>query len=174
VYLTRDPSDPKYERIREKLIKDLEAISGPTGAPVADVVYRGEAIYEGPYLSEAPDLVIDQAAGVHIPGGLGKPDVFATPSADGWQAENKRHGLFAAAGPAFDTGSIDDLSILDLAPTILHLHDCAVPADMDGEVRRDVFAAETSPSTRDVTYRRTNSRSKEIRRIRRVARSVDL
>lgn len=52
---------------------------------------------------------------------------------------NNRRGLFAATGPQFTTGTVDDISILDLAPTIPHLYWCPIPDDMDGQVRHSVL-----------------------------------
>ena len=51
-----------------------------------------------------------------------------------WKAENVRTGLFLAAGTdAGDESLDDDLSITDVAPTLLHQLGVAVPTDMDGE-----------------------------------------
>jgi len=174
IYLTANPSDPDYEHIRTELIDRLETLTDTDGDPVADAVYRGEDIYKGPYLDEAPDIVVDQAAYVHIPGGIGRDAVFTTPSEDAWRAENKREGLLAAHGPAFAEAGPDCLSILDLAPTLLHLHGCPVPMDMDGEVRGSLFAEGTPADERSVNYTSTAEREREIRRIRRVTRRANL
>jgi len=106
-------------------------------------------VYSGEYLDEAPDLVIDQAKSVHIPGGVGQESVFMDPEQGGWRAENKRHGLFAAVGPDFGDGQVEGLSILDLAPTLLHLHGGTVPSSLDGSVRRDVFAEGSEVRSRE-------------------------
>jgi len=174
VYLTLDPDDPDYKAVRNELIDQLESLTDPEGNPIADTVYRGEHVYEGPYLDEAPDLVIDQAPGVHLPGDIGRDSVFTRPQADGWRAENKRAGLFAAAGPAFTSEELYTISILDLAPTLLHLHGQPVPTDMDGDVRKALFAEGSDHRTRDVEYRSVSERDREKRRIRRVARRLDL
>ena len=173
VYLTLDRSNPDYDKVRSNLIDRLENLSGPEGNPVADNVYRGENVYEGPYLNEAPDIVIDQAKSVHIPGGIGREMIFTSPGEDGWKAENKRKGLFAAQGPAFADNSPDQLSILDLAPTLLHLHNRPVPRDMDGKVCKSIFAESSPPRDRSVTYVSASNREQEIKRIRQVARNVD-
>jgi len=137
-------------------------------------VYRGETIYDGTYINEAPDLVIDQRPGVHIAGGIGRGQVFTEAKSDGWLAENKRPGLFAATGPDFSTGELEKLSILDLAPTILHLHNCEVPSDMDGQVIKSVFSSNSDARTREINHRTLTGRDKEIKRIRKVGRQIDL
>lgn len=152
IYLTVDPDSHEYEPLREALIAELSTLTGPDGRPIANAVYRSEDVYEGPYLDEAPDIVVDKAKHVNIREGFGSDHVF--PDEDpSWSGVNKREGLFAAVGPAFGTGTIDGLSILDLAPTLLHLHGCAVPDDMDGEVRHSVFADGTEPATSEVRRR---------------------
>lgn len=174
VYITLDRDEAEYQVLREKVIERLSSLRDPSGRPIADAVHRGEEIYEGDYVDEAPDIVIDQAPNVHIEGTAGRNAVFTEPEDDGWIGENKRDALFAAAGPAFSTGEVDDLSILDLAPTFLHLHGEAVPADMDGRVRSDVFAVNSDPDCREVVRRQVPSTEAEQRRIREVARRLDL
>ncbi|WP_436911291.1 alkaline phosphatase family protein [Halosimplex marinum] len=174
VYLTLPRDHPEYERTRSTLVEELEGVTDPDGRPVARAVHRGEDVYSGEYVSDAPDIVVEQAEGVHIHGSLGRDAVFTAPAADGWSAENKREGLFAAAGPDFATGEAPGLSILDLAPTLLHLHDCAVPASMDGEVRTDLFDPDSDPAAREVAVRSGTARERELERIRGVARRIDL
>jgi len=174
IYLIPDADDPRYDEVREELVAALADLTDPAGRPVADAVYRGEDVYAGPYLDDAPDVVVDQAPGVHITGGIGRDEPFTDPTADGWRAENKREGLFAATGPDFAEGTVDDLSILDLAPTLLHLHDRPVPEDVDGAVRTSLFAPGSDPAERDVRYRPVDGPARERRRIRRVARRLDL
>lgn len=174
IYLTVDESSPQYERLRSEIVQRLESLTDPQGRPVATAVHRGEEIYEGEYLSDAPDLVIEQASNVHISGNIGRQEVFSAPTEDGWRGENKRSGLFVATGPSFNSGTVDDISILDLAPTLLHLNDVAIPEDMDGEVQVDVFDSESDPATRAPSYSVADARTEERERIRRIARNTEL
>jgi predicted AlkP superfamily phosphohydrolase/phosphomutase len=174
LYATLDPDSPRYDRVLTELRDRLEGLTDPAGRPVATRVLSGEAVYDGRYTDDAPDLVIDQAAGVHIDGAIGRPDVFTTPDRHGWRAENKRDGLFVATGPDFATADHDRLSILDLAPLFLHLHDCAIPADLDGTVPTRVFDDDSEPATRRVRRRTDTAPRRERRRIRAIARRADL
>lgn len=174
IYLTAERGTNEYARIRDRIQTELESTSDRDGNPVADAVYKGEEVYSGTYADEAPDLVIDQAKGVHIPGGVGREAVFTEPTEDGWRAENKRQGLFVATGPDFTTGTHDPMSILDLAPTFLHLHNKPVPGDMDGTVQQSVFATDSDPKKRDIKREAVSEREQERARIRTVARALDL
>jgi arylsulfatase A-like enzyme len=52
-------------------------------------------------------------------------------------------GIFMAKGPNIKMGeTIDEASIMDLAPTILYLMGFKVPDDMDGKVLTEIFYPE--------------------------------
>ncbi|MGM0604425.1 MAG: alkaline phosphatase family protein [Halobacteriota archaeon] len=158
VYLTIDSDAPRYESLRSDLVSAFESLRGPDGRPIARAVYHGEEVYEGPYMDEAPDIVIDKAPHVNVRETLGGGTIFSTTD-NAWAGVNRREGIFAGYGPAFTRGRVEGLSILDLAPTLLHLHGVAVPSDMDGRVRRDVFADGTRPRDRPPSYRGDESAS---------------
>jgi predicted AlkP superfamily phosphohydrolase/phosphomutase len=174
VYLTIDTDENRYEQIRSEIISQLQQLRDPSGHPVADRVLPGEEVYSGRYLDQAPDIVIDQKNGIHIAGSIGRDDIFSTPSDDEWRAENKRQGMFVASGPDFSRTVPGQLSILDLAPMMLHLHGCAVPDDMDGRVPKPVFADGTQPAERDVEFRSRSEEARERQRIRTIARQSSL
>jgi predicted AlkP superfamily phosphohydrolase/phosphomutase len=132
VYLT--VGDERREELVRELVQRLANLKNPTtGKRVARRVYTREKVYSGEYLHEAPDIIIDQASGTHIRGGVGSENVFE--SASGWRAENRRYGIFAACGPdVIIRKKIEKVSILDLAPTILSHFGIPRPVDMDGRV----------------------------------------
>jgi len=133
-----------------RLVDDLATLETPAGNPVASDVLRKTDAYSGQCIDVAPDVVIDQAPGIHIADGIGHQSIFTTPNR--WSAENNRDGLFLACGPDIRTGALDRISIKDIAPTILHLNGLAVPSDMEGQVL-DVFAEESTVDTDDIEER---------------------
>ncbi|WP_136688488.1 alkaline phosphatase family protein [Halorhabdus amylolytica] len=133
------------EAIREELIEDLRDVEDEDG-PLFDGVYRGEDVYSGPLTDEGPRVVLDQRDGVHVNDGVGGGRTRTEP--DRWAAENTRNGIFIAGGPDFEAeGELAQVSILDIAPTILLAHDCAIPTDIDGEAL-PIVVGDPEPGTR--------------------------
>jgi predicted AlkP superfamily phosphohydrolase/phosphomutase len=149
----------EYESLRSELIERLEDWRHPaTGERVVLRAYRREEVYCGPYLEEAPDIIvqwgeregytyafrvsskskrfewtedIDPAAPQHL--------AFFT----GKSGSHRDDGIFLARGPNIRSGMVlENAQIVDVAPTILHLLNVAVPEDMDGRVLREMFAEE--------------------------------
>jgi len=138
IYLLVSKEDKGYEELRGELIEKLRDLKTKSSHNVAKEVYRTEEIYSGKYLDLAPDIVFEEGAHVYTSTGMGKEKFFDVP--EKWNAENNRDGIFLAYGKEIKSGGkIDDIEILDLAPTILHIMNIPVPADMDGRVVTEVF-----------------------------------
>lgn len=120
------------DTVADSLIRDLEGTTDQHGNQLFEAVHRAADIYSGPYLADGPEIVIEQAPGVHINDGLGGGEITTAP--DRWAAENTRTGIFVADGPDFDPhGHMDEISITDIMPTVLSALGLAVPTDVDGE-----------------------------------------
>ncbi|MDL0119338.1 alkaline phosphatase family protein [Halobacterium salinarum] len=146
--LTDDPTE--RECIVDELLADLNGLSDDSGNQVFDQVLRGEDVYSGSHVDRGPDVVLDQAAGVHIEGKIGNDNVFGEPTK--WNGENKDTGMFIGYGPDIDkTAELSDMHILDIAPTLLHLHGEDIPHRMDGEVRHNLFDTGSEPAARAVS-----------------------
>ncbi|WP_277555953.1 alkaline phosphatase family protein [Halobaculum limi] len=153
IYLTLERDDPGYEELRTELIESLESLRHPdTGAPIVKAVYRGEEYYDGPYVDNAPDLILDQGDNVHTSDAIGPSEAISDSGV--WLGGNMPDGVFLFSGPSFRSeGLTQEARIVDLAPTLLHTMGAAVPEDMDGEVL-DVFAPDSEAATRTVRTRR--------------------
>jgi predicted AlkP superfamily phosphohydrolase/phosphomutase len=99
------------------------------GRPVARVIARDE-LYQGPEVGTAPDLVIHFHDGYDPKGALARQELFGRSALTGMHTYDD--SLFFANRPGVPT---DDLDIVDLAPTLLHLLGVDVPSDMDGRIR---------------------------------------
>ena len=157
------------EEVKRELIKDFESMKDKG---VIRGIYTREEVYSGKYLDDAPDLILDQGKGIHIKGDIGREKVFEAPDVGVWRAENKKIGLFMAYGAKIKSGKkINDISILDLAPTILHFFNIPIPRDMDGEVLKEIFEKGSEPAEHPVEYQeigekeRINQKIKKLKKL---------
>ena len=116
---------------------DLLALTNPTTGdhPIA-AIYPRETLYHGPYLDLAPDLILEPRRDSSNPGH--NTTLFygftASPFTDSGDLTGNHalDGILMAAGPGISPGPIADAGLIDIAPTILHALDLALPPDLDG------------------------------------------
>jgi predicted AlkP superfamily phosphohydrolase/phosphomutase len=139
-----------YQKTIKIFLNELKALTLPdSNQKVVRDIIPADKIYHGPLMKNSPDFVIDYNHGIRITGLLGSKKVFSKPLI--WKGENKREGIFLAYGPDMQKSlHASGLSILDLAPTILHLFGVAASEDMDGKVRKDFFSKDSTPGKNDV------------------------
>lgn len=169
IYLNDAAFEDESEResYRMDLQSALESLETPEGTPVAEAVHDPETFYSGT-CPRGPDLLVEYTEGVDAPESVGG-EVFGNNS--DWLATHRRTGLFAAAGEGIADADVD-LSIYDVAPTLLHLLGEAVPEDVDGDVRFDVLEGEAGersveigpPSGRDAGGERAGEEVEETLR----------
>ncbi len=136
----------EYEQLLRDIQKQLLESYGSSGKNSAiKAVYRKEEIYAGGYLDNAPDLVIEFRDDYTGAAGLQSPVISAVPRAflDVWSGTHRRDGILIANGRFVRQGvTLEDASIMDLAPTILYALGMLIPEDMDGQVLFDMFVPE--------------------------------
>jgi len=125
----------RYEAWRNKLIKELESVTGPGGEDWNTRAYRPEDLYEvcnGDY----PDLMVYfddlswRAAGTLGHGSmyLGENDTGPDDAMHDWD------GIFIAYDPASrQEKRLDSVNLLDFAPTVLDVLGVEIPADVQGK-----------------------------------------
>jgi predicted AlkP superfamily phosphohydrolase/phosphomutase len=135
------------------LLEDLKAglmeITHPeTGKPLVERVHESEELYHGPYTHLAPDLTVVLSDWRYRTIGLHDFTTHQLISpAFGPTGDHRMEGVLIAAGPAFRPGaSPDQASLLDVAPTLLHLLGVPVPADMDGRILTELLEPSIVPS----------------------------
>lgn len=164
IYLTKKRTDRDYIKIRERLINDLKKLKNPiTNNFVAKEIFTPEQIYSGPFLNMAPDIIFDQADDIYTVGPLGNGKIFTPPKR--WKAENIREGIFLAYGKEIKTQKLKTISILDIAPTIMHWLGEKIPNDMDGKVLKEIFKQESEPAIREPSYRKPKQTIYETKQI---------
>lgn len=132
----------RYERFRKQLTEEIKATRGPNGEQWDTKVYTPEEIYpkgKGDY----PDLTIYfddlswRSAGTIGHNKLYLPENDKGPD----DAVHSHHGIFILYDPNKKIGKkIPDITILDIAPTILKIMDISIPSDMEGHIIEEVSA----------------------------------
>lgn len=135
------------------LLDDLKAelltIPHPeTGAPLVDRIYERDELYHGPHAHLAPDLTVVLGDWKYRTIGLYDFTTHQVISpAFGPTGDHRVEGIFVGSGPAFRPGATlsADATLLDIAPTVLHLLGVPLPADLDGTVRAEVIDPSIAP-----------------------------
>jgi predicted AlkP superfamily phosphohydrolase/phosphomutase len=124
---------PEYRRFRDRLADELRAVADPaTGQRIVARVYTRDEVFDGPHKPMAPDLTLELTDGGLI--SILASDV-AYRSRSVPSGTHRREGIFMARGPGLECGlRLQGVSILDVAPLLLHSLDLAVPADMEGKM----------------------------------------
>jgi predicted AlkP superfamily phosphohydrolase/phosphomutase len=119
----------------EKRIRDLK--DPDTGEPIITRVYRKDQLFHGPWVENAPDLMVEAVPHYSIRSQrIGT--LFSEPLQSG---DHRINGIFIAQGPLVRPGSLKEHSIFDVCPTLLTILGLPVPSDMDGNVM-DIFKKE--------------------------------
>jgi predicted AlkP superfamily phosphohydrolase/phosphomutase len=129
---------PGREHLRDELAAALLAASDPDGGPpIVTSVRTREDAYPGPCGDRAPHLLLTLRDGGFISvlrseGPLKRREQPA--------GTHRPAGVFIAAGPGVRRGvSVPALSILDVAPLIMHSAGLPVPSDLEGRVPVEVL-----------------------------------
>jgi predicted AlkP superfamily phosphohydrolase/phosphomutase len=137
-----DPAE--YETVRSQIVQRLRAITDPeTGEKLCTEVYLKEQLYSGPHLAEAPDIVFKPR-----PGYFPFPDYefgsnTIVSQIKGWSAGHSLNGVLMMKGRNVEAhASVNNASIMDVAPTILAVMGLPVPTDMDGRVLTEGLSPE--------------------------------
>jgi predicted AlkP superfamily phosphohydrolase/phosphomutase len=146
----------EYEQICHEIVQGLAALADPdTGAPLARRVYRREELYNGRFLEQAPDLVIEWND--YSVWGRGSYDSQGTPLFEAQDrldfsdrpltGAHRPEGILILSGPGVKSGAqIEGARLVDLAPTVLSLLGLPASADMDGALLGEAFAGDALES----------------------------
>lgn len=147
----------EYERICDRVASHLQTLADPeTGQPLIKKVHRRDELYSGPYVEQAPDLIIEW----HDCGywGRGRYDsqapVFEKSNQFDFSDQpltgsHQPDGIFIATGPYIKAGTEPHLPLLmDMAPTVLAMLGIEAPTDMDGRLLDEVLNLDDFPMAR--------------------------
>jgi predicted AlkP superfamily phosphohydrolase/phosphomutase len=119
------------------VISMLEALEDDEGNKVIKKVHARDDIYHGDFTADAPALIAIPADGMflrsHVNASLGCPLVRRIEPGKELNGSHSEFGVFIAYGQGFARkGRMEDLSLLDITPTILSYMGFSLPARMDG------------------------------------------
>lgn len=125
------------EALKAEIARRLDSLKDPAdGEDAVREVFDRDAVYSGPYLSQAPDLIAGfrvgyRAAWRSVTGGVGG-EVF-TDNLRPWGGDHNMHPA-EVPGIFFCNRKVasENLRIEDIAPTVLQLFGVPVPGNMDG------------------------------------------
>ena len=134
------------DEIRERL---LSLVDPDSGEKVVEAVHHRDEVYSGPFVAEAPDLLIqwrDYAyftkKGIDKEGVIFSNELTLDSSSFPHSGTHRLDGIFLARGDGIRTGQwLSDLSITDVAPSLLYLQGMEIPDDLDGRLPAAIFDA---------------------------------
>ncbi len=133
---------PEYEQLRSEIMARLRELRDPkTGETVVDQMWTKEEVYSGPYLREAPDILIELKKGYCFSEGFGK-SVFVKAAREPFDksANHELEGVLLVRGPNVRRGAaLDTTNVVDVAPTILYAMGHPAQENMDGRVITELF-----------------------------------
>lgn len=146
-------SRSEYDDVVNNLQAALLELRDPeTDEQVIEAVYHRDELFDGWAIEEAPDLIIECKSEYTLKGGSAERLVTTSKQhAQERSGDHRSTGIIIAQGPAFSKGVVAEMSILDIAPLLLHLQGCPIPESIDGQVSQSLFTDEFRNS-RDVKH----------------------
>ncbi len=127
-----------YDRLRDEITTKLEALPDHLGGPMGTRVFKPDVIYRKPD-NVPPDLIVYFGdLDWRSVGSIGGGQIYTFENDTGPDdANHAQYGMFILHDPHNPGGGrrIDDVSIYDIAPTLLHLLGQPIPGEMIGKIR---------------------------------------
>jgi len=161
----------EYENLRDFVMKKLSTYRESKSGKEIFEIFKKEEIYSGSYMGEAPDVVFLAngpyliSKGVAVPRRIIRFAMNFLPMSL-QSAKHDLYGTLIIKGRDIKKGEIlNESSIMDLAPTILHILGVSIPSDMDGCPLKEVFEPSSDLAKSNIKYVASESRKKEEHRL---------
>jgi predicted AlkP superfamily phosphohydrolase/phosphomutase len=160
-----DPHSSQYEDLLVEVVSDLRKLR-LDGEPVVDEVYLSRDIYHGPWVFQAPDIILKMRDYSLITRGgqeFDSDDLADYPGVN-HSGNHRMEGILFLSGPGFISGESPYVQAIleDLVPTLLYGLDLPIPLAMDGRVLFKAFLKECEPTFYEETISRERSGSFEL------------
>ncbi|OGW52068.1 MAG: hypothetical protein A2Y81_02290 [Nitrospirae bacterium RBG_13_43_8] len=139
-------SEKEFSLIRNDVMNKLRLLRDEEGGSIFSYVDTRENVYKGARTNQAADIVLLPSDKFNVKPGRGNKSIQS-------KIIGARHdikGIFMFRGQEIKQGFRCDLSLEDLAPTILHFMETGCPNDMDGRVAFEIFADGSESTKRPV------------------------
>lgn len=159
------PED-QYDALVENIRKSLLSVQHPeTGEKLITEVSTKDEIFNGWAVDDAPDLIATTKPKYTLKGGRSETLLHSSMQKGTERTgDHRMDGILIANGPSFDSGNIENSTVMDIAPTLLHLHQQPVPTSMDGGVLTGLLSEEIR-NKREVRstdkYRKTSTNERK-------------
>ncbi len=141
--------------LKRELTSLLESAADPETGAQPLTVHDGDEVY--PADDGSPDLVVTPDPEYDCLTML-TDEAFSDPGSKA--GGHRSEGVFLAWGPDVDAGAtVEDASVVDVAPTVLHGAGRAIPEATDGRVLGEVFAEGSDPDSAAIERRPLTGRS---------------
>ncbi|MBZ0309392.1 MAG: alkaline phosphatase family protein, partial [Anaerolineae bacterium] len=126
----------EYDKTAWEIIKRLPGLKDPqTGQPLVARAEKRDALFQGDFIHRAPDIAVFMKDETYVP--LGTADFPANTVAEaaiGNTGDHRFNGVLLMHGRGVLQTDLQEASLMDITPTVLHLLGLPVPKDMDGKV----------------------------------------
>lgn len=145
----------EYERVRNELAEKLEALTDESGRNIGTKVFKPQRIYRE-VRNIPPDLIVYFGdLDWRSIGTVGNPMIWTYENDTGPDGANHaQSGIFVLYDPSSrDSGRVEGLHVMDIAPTVLELMGIEPPKDMSGRDVRDAASAYTPEEEEEIDRR---------------------
>ncbi len=139
----------EYEEIVSLIQEALgDAVDPETGKPAVKAVHRHTDLYRGPYLEQAPDLLVEWAdeparSGLEWNGAESRVVTRRKPAYRPFliNGGHRKLGIFVGAGASFRKGeTVEGTTLYDITPLVLYLAGQPIPSHLDGRLPEEALA----------------------------------
>lgn len=158
-------------RLISLLIDILRSIKGPDGVSPVKKIFRNEEILWGPYIHRAPEIIFLCNEGYSVSSDPFTLNLFEPPFYRGalQTGSHRLEGIFIAYGSYIRKKSYcprNKIFTWDIMPTVLHILGLPIPHYVDGQVRKEIFKANTRPAKQAIVFTGLTERERIILRVK--------
>jgi predicted AlkP superfamily phosphohydrolase/phosphomutase len=153
-------SPEAYDSVLSQIEADLSQLTDRAGRPLSTDFYRGRHLYSGPFVQEAPDLLVF-LDGYHcdVNYRLGGERFMET----SLRLSGTHHpeGLLMLWGKDVRAGHHLEANIVDIAPTIVHALGAPISSECDGQPIWEAFEKKSEYTQRPLRSKSFTAQPKE-------------